>query len=290
MGRKGVILAGGSGTRLNPITLGISKQLLPVYDKPMIYYPLSLLMLAGIQEIAIITTPRDQEQFKAVLGDGSQWGVKLVYLQQPNPDGLAQAYLIAEEFLDGEKSMLVLGDNILYGDGLAVQLKRAADQQSGGTIFGYRVSDPCSYGVVGFNEEGSVTSIVEKPANPDSNFAIPGIYFLDEKASQRAKDVVPSARGELEITSLLEMYLGEGSLNVELLGRGFAWLDAGTFSSLLDAGNFVRTLESRQGLQTGCPDEIAYNNDWITQDKLAETAIKFRKNSYGEYLDSLQKP
>ncbi|MEP2944095.1 MAG: glucose-1-phosphate thymidylyltransferase RfbA [Hyphomicrobiales bacterium] len=287
MARKGIILAGGTGTRLHPITLGISKQLLPVYDKPMIYYPLSLLMLAGIREIAIITTPRDEEQFKSVLGDGSQWGVKLVYLQQPSPDGLAQAYLIAEKFLDGAKSMLVLGDNILYGGGLAEQLKRAADQQSGGTIFGYRVSDPSSYGVVGFNDDGFVTSIVEKPTKPASNFAIPGIYFLDEKASQRARDVVPSDRGELEITSLLEIYLKEGSLNVELLGRGFAWLDAGTFSSLLDAGNFVRTLENRQGMQTGCPDEIAYNNGWISDDELADTANKFSKNSYGEYLSNL---
>ena len=287
MQRKGIILAGGSGTRLYPVTLGLSKQLLPIYDKPMIYYPLSVLMLAGIREIAVITTPEDQAQFIRTLGDGSQWGVSLTYIEQPNPDGLAQAYLLAEKFLAGKPSAMVLGDNLFFGHGLPDLLLEAAARSDIGTVFGYHVVDPERYGVVDFAEDGSVRSIAEKPEVPASNFAVTGLYFLDGSAPERAAQVKASSRGELEITSLLESYLSEKKLQVSLMGRGFAWLDTGTHASLLDAGNFVRTLERRQGLQTGSPDEIAYAKGWISPDNLAERARKFGKNSYGTYLKQL---
>jgi|TARA_R100000501_G_C2628596_1_gene122897 glucose-1-phosphate thymidylyltransferase len=287
MKRKGIILAGGSGTRLYPVTIGLSKQLLPIYDKPMIYYPLSVLMLSGIREIAVITTPEDQAQFIRTLGDGSQWGISLSYIEQPSPDGLAQAYLLAEEFLDGAPSAMVLGDNIFFGHGLPELLQGAGAQADGGTVFGYRVSDPERYGVVDFAEDGSVHSIVEKPQVPASNFAVTGLYFLDGSAPQRAAHVKPSARGELEITSLLESYLEDGSLQVSLMGRGYAWLDTGTHASLLDAGNLVRTLEERQGLQTGSPDEIAYGHGWISSEQLTARAKVFGKNAYGHYLQQL---
>lgn len=287
MQRKGIILAGGSGTRLYPVTLGVSKQLLPIFDKPMIYYPLSVLMLAGIREIAVITTPEDRAQFIRTLGDGSQWGISLTFIEQPSPDGLAQAYLLAEDFLDGAPSAMVLGDNIFFGHGLPEQLSAASDQAEGGTVFGYRVADPERYGVVDFASDGSVRSIVEKPEVPASSFAVTGLYFLDGSAPQRAASVKPSARGELEITSLLESYLDDGLLKVGLLGRGYAWLDTGTHASLLDAGNFVRTIEERQGLQTGSPDEIGYRLGWISAQQLAERADIFGKNAYGRYLEDL---
>jgi glucose-1-phosphate thymidylyltransferase len=287
MARKGIILAGGSGTRLYPITIGLSKQLLPIYDKPMIYYPLSVLMLSGIREIAIITTPADQAQFKRILGDGSQWGLSLTYITQPSPDGLAQAYLLANDFLNGAPSAMVLGDNIFFGHGLPKMLKQADEQASGGTVFGYHVSDPERYGVVDFDAEGKAIEIVEKPEKPKSNYAVTGLYFLDGTAPERALQVRPSERGELEITSLLETYLHDGSLDVQRMGRGYAWLDTGTHGSLLDAGNFVRTLQKRQGMQTGSPDEIAYEQGWITADSLAERAAQFAKNEYGKHLSDL---
>ncbi|MCQ0969119.1 glucose-1-phosphate thymidylyltransferase RfbA (plasmid) [Paracoccus sp. TK19116] len=283
-GRKGIILAGGSGTRLYPITMGVSKQLLPVYDKPMIYYPVSVLMLAGIRDIAIITTPEDQSQFQRLLGDGSQWGLHFEWIVQPSPDGLAQAYLLAEDFLAGAPSAMVLGDNIFFGHGLSELLAAADAKPDGGTVFGYRVVDPERYGVVDFADDGKVRAIVEKPSVPPSQYAVTGLYFLDGTASRRAAEVQPSERGELEITSLLESYLGDGSLTVERMGRGFAWLDTGTHGSLLDAGNFVRTLEKRQGLQTGCPDEIAFEQGWIDADQLRARAKTFAKNDYGTYL------
>ncbi|WP_047998341.1 glucose-1-phosphate thymidylyltransferase RfbA [Puniceibacterium sp. IMCC21224] len=285
--RKGIILAGGSGTRLYPVTMGISKQLLPVYDKPMIHYPISVLMLAGIREICVITTPQDQEQFRRTLGDGSQWGVDFTYVVQESPDGLAQAYLLAEEFLAGAPSALVLGDNIFYGHGLPEQLAAADAKTTGGTVFGYRVADPERYGVVDFDASGKAVSIVEKPAVPASNYAVTGLYFLDGDAPTRARNVKPSARGELEITTLLEMYLHEGLLSVELMGRGYAWLDTGTHGSLLDAGNFVRTLERRQGQQVGCLEEVAFAQGWIDAEALAERARLFSKNGYGAYLAGL---
>ena len=285
--RKGIILAGGSGTRLYPITMGISKQLLPIYDKPMIYYPISVLMLAGIREIAMITTPQDQEQFKRTLGDGSEWGITLTYIVQPSPDGLAQAYLLAEDFLAGAPSALVLGDNIFFGHGLPELLADADAKDHGGTVFGYHVADPERYGVVEFDDDGHALSIIEKPDVPKSNYAVTGLYFLDADAPERARDVTPSARGELEITALLEMYLGAGLLDVKQMGRGFAWLDTGTHASLLDAGNFVRTLEQRQGLQTGCLEEIAYKSGWINDAALAARAEMFHKNDYGAYLGKL---
>jgi len=285
--RKGIILAGGSGTRLYPITMGLSKQLLPIYDKPMVYYPLSILMLSGIREIAVITTPQDQAQFKTVLGDGSQWGLSLSYIAQPSPDGLAQAYTLAEDFLDGAGSAMVLGDNIFFGHGLPELLAGADARANGGTVFGYHVSDPERYGVVGFDAEGRAQEIVEKPANPPSRYAVTGLYFLDGDAPRLAREVRPSERGELEITSLLEMYLSTGKLHVETMGRGYAWLDTGTHASLLDAGNFVRTLQARQGLQTGCLDEFAYGKGWIDAHTLAERAETFGKNEYGRYLKSL---
>jgi glucose-1-phosphate thymidylyltransferase len=285
--RKGIILAGGSGTRLYPITMGLSKQLLPIYDKPMIYYPLSVLMLAGIREIAVITTPQDQDQFRRTLGDGTQWGLSLHYIEQPSPDGLAQAYLLARDFLAGAPSAMVLGDNIFFGHGLPDLLTTADAQAAGGTVFGYRVADPERYGVVDFAPDGSVRAIIEKPARPPSHFAVTGLYFLDGTAPDRAASVKPSPRGELEITTLLESYLADGALRVSRMGRGFAWLDTGTHGSLLDAGNFVRTLEQRQGLQTGSPEEIAHQQGWITTEELAVRARLFGKTDYGKYLEGL---
>lgn len=287
MKRKGIILAGGSGTRLWPITMGVSKQLLPIYDKPMIYYPLSVLMLTGIREIAIITTPEDQSQFKRLLGNGSQWGVSFTYIVQPAPEGLPQAYLLAEDFLAGAPSAMVLGDNIFFGDGLSAVLAAADERTKGSTVFGYRVADPERYGVVDFDDDGNVRSIAEKPAKPASNYAITGLYFLDGRASALAAQIKPSARGETEITDLLELYRAEGALNVELMGRGFAWLDTGTHASLLDAGNFVRTLSWRQGLQIGSPEEIAFLAGWIDRQQVAQRAEKFGKSDYGAYLRGL---
>ena len=285
--RKGIILAGGSGTRLYPITMGVSKQLLPIYDKPMVYYPLSVLMLAGIREIAVITTPQDSDQFRRTLGDGRQWGISLTYIEQPSPDGLAQAYILAEAFLAGAPSAMVLGDNIFFGHGLPKLMARADAHAGGGTVFGYHVADPERYGVVAFDAGGSVREIIEKPAVPPSNYAVTGLYFLDGTAPERARAVTPSDRGELEITSLLGMYLDDGQLRVETMGRGYAWLDTGTHGSLLDAGNFVRTLEERQGLQAGCPEEIAYELGWISAEELAARARMFAKNAYGAYLAGL---
>lgn len=285
--RKGIILAGGSGTRLYPVTTGASKQLLAIYDKPMIYFPLSTLMFAGIREIAVITTPEDQAQFQRVLGDGSQWGLRFEYIVQPSPDGLAQAFILAEDFLDGAPSALVLGDNIFFGHGLPEMLAKADAKETGGTVFGYRVSDPERYGVVGFDDDGKVQSIIEKPEKPASQFAVTGLYFLDGTAPERAKQVKPSDRGELEITTLLETYLDRDELTVERMGRGYAWLDTGTHASMLDAGNFVRTLQKRQGLQVGSPDEIAYSLGWINRAQLLERAELFRKNEYGLYLAAL---
>ena len=282
--RKGIILAGGSGTRLYPLTIAVSKQLLPIYDKPMVYYPLTVLMLAGIKDILVITTPQDQDQFQRLLGDGSQWGIHLEYKVQPSPDGLAQAFILAEEFLDGSPSAMVLGDNIFFGHGLPHVLAAADEQTSGATVFGYHVSDPERYGVVAFGDDGKVQSIIEKPDVAPSNYAVTGLYFLDGSAPERARKVVPSERGELEITSLLESYLAEDELHVEKMGRGYAWLDTGTHASLLDASNFVRTLTERQGLQVGSPDEIAYQMKWITKEQLRERAATFGKNKYGQYL------
>jgi len=285
--RKGIIMAGGAGTRLHPITIGISKQLLPVYDKPMIFYPLSVLMLSGIREIAIITTPKDQEQFIAVLGDGSQWGVSFTYIKQLSPDGLAQAYTLSEKFLAGAPSSMVLGDNIFYGHRFQEALALAQEQEVGGTVFGYQVLDPERYGVVEFNRDGKAISIIEKPEKPASDYAVTGLYFLDGSATDRARDLTPSARGEIEITTLLQSYLEDDLLSVEVLGRGFAWLDTGTHVSLLKAGDFIRTLQTRQGLQLGCPEEIAFNNGWINAEELEKRASLFSKNSYGKYLQSI---
>ncbi|PTX57726.1 glucose-1-phosphate thymidylyltransferase [Litoreibacter ponti] len=285
--RKGIILAGGSGTRLFPITQGVSKQLMPIFDKPMIYYPLSVLMLAGIREIAVITTPEDQAQFQRLLGDGSQWGVSLTFIVQPSPDGLAQAYLLAETFLDGAPSAMVLGDNIFFGHGLPELLSAADDKTTGGTVFGYRVTDPERYGVVQTDASGKVVDLVEKPKVPPSNYAVTGLYFLDGTASDRARSISPSERNELEITALLQTYLKDELLTVQRMGRGFAWLDTGTHCSLLDAGNFVRTLQSRQGLQTGCPEEIAYEHKWIDANQLRKQGELYGKSDYGTYLLSL---
>ncbi len=285
--RKGIILAGGTGTRLYPLTLAVSKQLMPVYDKPMIYYPLSVLMLTGIREIAIITTPQDQSQFRRLLGDGSQWGLSFTYIEQPSPDGLAQAYLLARDFLDGAPSAMVLGDNIFFGHGLPEVLRAADARTSGGTVFGYHVSDPERYGVVTFDRDYNALEIIEKPAKPASNYAVTGLYFLDGTAPDRARDIQPSARGELEIVTLLDSYLQEGALSVERMGRGFAWLDTGTHGSLLDAGNFVRTLSVRQGMQTGCPEEVAALNGWIDLEMLEAQADALAKTEYGAYLKRL---
>jgi len=282
--RKGIILAGGSGTRLYPITKGISKQLMPVYDKPMVYYPLSVLMLAGIREIAIITTPTDQAQFRQLLGNGAQWGLSFTYIPQPSPDGLAQAYLLAEDFLDGAPSAMVLGDNIFHGDGLSDLLTDADHQRGGATVFGYQVPDPERYGVVGMNALGQVTEIIEKPTVPPSNLAVTGLYFLDETAPDRARQIRPSERGELEISTLLDMYLQDRQLAVQKMGRGFAWLDTGTHNSLLEAGNFIHNLQARQGIQTGSPEAIAYEMGWINDKKLRLLAKQYHKSEYGRYL------
>ncbi len=287
--RKGIILAGGSGTRLFPVTRSVSKQLLPIYDKPMIYYPLSVLMLAGINEVAIITTPEDQAQFQRLLSDGSQWGMELTYIVQAKPEGLAQAYLLAEEFLAGAPSVMVLGDNIFYGHGLPELMQAASDKESGGTVFAYQVADPERYGVVGFEEDGTVNSIIEKPENPASDFAVTGLYFLDGDAPKLAANIVPSHRGELEITSLLEQYLDKGALDLQKMGRGYAWLDTGTHESLLEAGEFVRTVEKRQGLKIGCPEEIAYRNGWIDDAQLSDYIQPLLKTEYGQYLVRLMK-
>ena len=282
--RRGIILAGGSGTRLYPITQAISKQLLPVYDKPMIYYPLSVLMLAGIREVLIINTPHEQALFKALLGDGSQWGMRIEYAVQPSPDGLAQAYLIGREFVDGRPSCLVLGDNIFHGPGLTALLKRADEREQGATVFGYWVRDPERYGVAEFDADGRVVGLEEKPAEPRSNYAVTGLYFYDGRASDFAAALSPSRRGELEITDLNRCYLEEGGLHLEQLGRGYAWLDTGTPQSLLEASNYIATIEARQGLRVCCPEEIAFNNGWIDDTQLRALARPLVKNGYGQYL------
>jgi len=284
---KGIVLAGGSGTRLYPITKGVSKQLLPIYDKPMIYYPLSVLMLAGIKDILIITTPEEQSSFIRTLGDGKELGINLSYAIQPSPDGLVQAFIIGEEFIANDNVCLVLGDNIFWGQGFRLLLNRAVERKNGATVFGYQVNDPKRFGVVEFDKNKKVLSIEEKPKNPKSNFAITGLYFYDNKVIKMAKSVKPSDRGELEITTLNQMYLERGELNVETLGRGFAWLDTGTIESLLEATMFVETIEKRQGYKIACLEEIAFNNAWLTLDQVRNTARVLNKNSYGKYLQGL---
>lgn len=280
---KGIILAGGTGSRLHPITQGISKQLTPVYDKPMIYYPLSTLMLAGIRDILIITTPADQEQFKRLLGDGSRFGINLEYKVQPSPDGLAQAFILGADFIGNDPVALVLGDNIFYGPGLGTQLA-TYEQKDGATVFAYRVADPRAYGVVEFDEDFNALSIEEKPENPKSDYAIPGLYFYDSKVVEYARQIKPSPRGELEITDLNRVYLEQGKLKVGVLPRGTAWLDTGTFDSLADATNFIRTVQSRQGLSVGCPEEIAWRHGWLSDEQLREVATPLTKSGYGSYL------
>ena len=285
--RKGIILAGGSGTRLYPITKGVSKQLLPIYDKPMIYYPLSVLMLAGIREVLIINTPHEQALFQSLLGDGSQWGMDIQYAVQPSPDGLAQAFLIGRDFVAGQPSCLVLGDNIFHGHGLTELLAQADAREEGATVFGYWVTDPERYGVAEFDAAGRVVDLVEKPENPRSNYAVTGLYFYDGKASDYAAELVPSPRGELEITDLNRRYLSEGQLHLQQLGRGHAWLDTGTHASLLEASNFIGTIQTRQGLQVCCPEEIAFNQGWISAGQLEQLAAPLSKNGYGQYLQAL---
>ncbi|MCG9482970.1 glucose-1-phosphate thymidylyltransferase RfbA [Acinetobacter pittii] len=284
---KGIVLAGGSGTRLYPITKGVSKQLLPIYDKPMVYYPISVLMLAGINEILIISTPEDIDGFKRLLGDGSQFGIKLDYAIQPSPDGLAQAFIIGEEFIGDSNVCLVLGDNIFYGQGFTPMLRQAVLRQKGATVFGYQVKDPERFGVVEFDGQKRAISLEEKPKQPKSNFAVTGLYFYDNEVIEIAKQVKPSERGELEITTVNQIYLERGELNVELLGRGFAWLDTGTHSSLLEAAQFVETIEKRQGYKVACLEEIALNNGWLSKQKVLEIGQSMSKNDYGQYLISL---
>lgn len=287
--RKGLILAGGTGTRLYPVTLPVSKQLLPVYDKPMIYYPLATLMLAGIRDILIIGTPEDIPIFTKLLSDGSQWGLNINYAVQPNPDGLAQAFIIGKDFIAGDDSTLILGDNIFFGHGLPKLMQSAAQRQSGATVFAYHVSDPERFGVVDFDVNNRALSIEEKPIIPKSSYAVTGLYFYDSRVCDIASDIKPSARGELEITDVNEVYLDDGKLSVELMGRGYAWLDTGTHDSLLEASSFIATLQKRQGLQVSCPEEIAYSNGWISAEKLLELAEPLLKSHYGKYLQALVK-
>lgn len=285
--RKGIILAGGSGTRLYPLTKVVSKQLMPVYDKPMVYYPLATLMQAGIKEILIISTPKETHRFEELLGNGENFGISISYKEQPNPDGLAQAFILAEEFLDGAPAALVLGDNMFYGHDLTKSLQNANAQETGGTVFGYHVSNPRSYGVVEFDDSGTAISIEEKPVVPKSNYAVPGLYFFDSRVVKFAKNVKPSPRGELEITDVIDQYLKAGELKVEIMGRGTAWLDTGTHDDLLAAAQFIATIDKRQGLKVNCPEEVAYRNGWLSEAKLREIAQPLRKSGYGEYLIKL---
>ena len=284
---KGIVLAGGSGTRLYPLTMVTSKQLLPVYDKPMIYYPLSVLMLAGIQDILIISTPHDLPNFKRLLGDGSDYGINLSYEEQPSPDGLAQAFIIGEKFIAGDRCAMILGDNIFYGSGLTQHLKQAANRKTGATVFGYYVNDPERFGIVEFDEQGKAISLEEKPEHPKSNYAVTGLYFYDRHVCEYAKSLKPSKRGELEITDLNKIYLDEGKINVVTLGRGYAWLDTGTVDALSDASEFVKVMETRQGIKIAALEEIAYINNWISKEKLSECAVRYGKSTYGKHLTSV---